>query len=168
MSKSLIKFVKSLMPTMICLVLVLAGIMPFSLLPFYTVPLPLVLVVIYYFAVFHPSALNCISVFFIGVFADLLTDSPFGLQAFSYVLLFFLANLNRRFLLSLNFAGLWTAFGVILAGTYLLWYLLFSLATLSWLNSDSLVFQYMTLVLIYPIISWVCGWFNMKIFGDTR
>lgn len=157
-----------MIPIFVCLTLVLLGVMPYSLLPFYTVPLPFVLVAIYYFAIFHPSALNGICVFFIGIFADLLTDSPFGLQAFSYVLLFFIANLHRRFLVSLTFVGLWAAFGVILFCTYLLWYLLFSLISLTLLNTDALIFQYLTLVIMYPILSWVCGWFNLKLFGDTQ
>lgn len=168
MNKAARKIIINLMPTLLCLVLVLMTLMPFSIIPFYAVPLPLVLVVIFYFAVFHPSVLNCICVFLIGVFADMLTDGPFGLQAFSYVLLFFLANVNRRLLLSLTFGGVWAAFGAILFVVYFTWYLLFCLATLSWLNADALVFQYMTLLICYPLASFACGWFNVKVFGETR
>lgn len=151
------------LPILVSLFFVLLDIMPYAFIPFYQVPLPLVLIVIFYFAVFRPRLLNGIAAFGIGIFADLLISSPFGLQAFIYVLMFFIANLNAKFLHTLEFKGLWVAFALILMVVYVCWYLLFSLASLTLLNIMPLVFQYMVIVLFYPLISWGCGWLNMKI-----
>lgn len=159
---SLNKF-KFFLPTLICLLLVLFGVAPFSFMPIYHTELPIVLIVIFCFAIFNPTVLNGISVFFIGLFADLLMAGPFGLQTFIYVLMFFVANLNRRFLLTLSFKYLWIAFGVILAFMYLIWYLLFSLTVLQFLSPNSFVLQYLVLVMIYPAISWCCGYVNSKL-----
>lgn len=153
------------LPMLVCLALVLFNMMPFSLTVIYQIPIPFVLIVIFYFGVFHPAVLNGICVFIIGLFADLLMDSPFGLQAFIYVLLFFTANLNRRYLLSLSFEGLWMSFSLILAFVYLVWYLIFSFISFQLLTVSGFVFQYVVLVLCYPPVSWACGWLNLKI-GD--
>lgn len=150
-------------PTIISLLLVLFSLATFSLMPIYHTELPIVLIVIFCFAVFNPTLLNGICVFFIGLFADLLMAGPFGLQAFIYVLLFFIANLNRRFLLILSFKYLWLAFAFILAVIYLIWYLMFSLVIFNFLSAQPFILQYLVLVLIYPAVSWCCGWLNSKV-----
>lgn len=159
---SLRKF-KYAWPMSISLLLVLLSLAPFSFMPIYHTELPIVMIIIFCFAVFNPALLNGVCVFFIGLFADLLMAGPFGLQAFIYVLLFFVANLNRRFLLTLSFKYLWLAFAFILAVVYVIWYLLFSLVTFTLLSADSFILQYLVLVLIYPAVSWCCGWLNGKL-----
>ena len=154
---------KYALPMTISMLLVLFGVAPFSLMPIYHTELPVVLIVIFCFAVFNPTLLNGICVFLIGLFADLLMAGPFGLQAFIYVLLFFVANLNRRFLLTLTFKYLWLAFSLILAFIYLVWYLMFTLVTFTFLSPGVFILQYIVLVLIYPAVSWCCGWLNGKL-----
>ncbi|MBR6674647.1 MAG: rod shape-determining protein MreD, partial [Alphaproteobacteria bacterium] len=111
MSKVLSTF-KYVLPTLLCVLFVMFNVMPFSLNPYYRIPIPFVLSIIFYYAVFHPSVLNVICVFFIGIFADTLMSTPFGLQTFFYVLIFFIANLNRRYFLTLNFADFWLAYAL--------------------------------------------------------
>lgn len=151
------------LPTVVSLLLVVLTLMPFSVNPYYRIPIPFIFGVIFYFGVFHPAVLNVVCVFFIGVFADILTGAPFGLQTFFYVLMFFVANLNRRYFLTLNFADLWMAFSLVLIGIMLLYYLFFMVVSLTIPPFIPMVFQYAVLTLTYPIVAWCCGWLNLKI-----
>ncbi len=162
MSKVLSCFTYAL-PTLMCLGLVLATLVPFSLNLYYRMPTPFVFGVIFYFAIFHPAVLNVICVFCVGVFADLLTNTPFGLQTFFYVLMFFAANLNRRYFLTLNFADLWFAFSLVLGCVLLLYYFFFMIVSLSLPPFVPMIFQYGVLALTYPVVAWGCGWLNLKI-----
>lgn len=162
MSKVLSAF-KYALPTLLCVLFVIFNVMMFSLTPYYRIPIPFVLSIIFYYAVFHPAVLNVICVFLIGVFADILISSPFGLQTFFYVLIFFVANLNRRYFLTLNFADFWLAYALVLSGILLLTYLFFVIISLTIVPFLPILFQYGVLVLTYPVMAWLCGWLNLKI-----
>ncbi len=162
MNKVLSTF-KYALPTLLCVLFVMFNVMTFSLNPYYRIPIPFVLSIIFYYAVFHPAVLNVICVFLIGVFADILMSTPFGLQTFFYVLIFFVANLNRRYFLTLNFADFWMAYALVCAGVLLLMYLFFMVISLSVPPFMPIVFQYGVLVLTYPVMAWLCGWLNLKI-----
>ena len=162
MSKVL-SVLKYALPTLLCALFVIFNVVPFSINPYYRIPIPFIFSIIFYYGVFHPAVLNVICVFFIGVFADILIDGPFGLQTFFYVLIFFIANLNRRYFLTLNFADFWLAYTLVCAAVLLMMYLFFMIISLSIPPFMPVVFQYSVLVLTYPIMAWLCGWLNLKI-----
>jgi rod shape-determining protein MreD len=162
MSKVL-SVLKYALPTLLCALFVIFNVVPFSLNPYYRMPIPFVLSIIFYYAVFHPAVLNVICVFVIGVFADTLMSTPFGFQTFFYVLIFFIANLNRRYFLTLNFADFWMSYALVCGGILLLMYLFFMMISLTVVPFIPMVFQYSVLVLTYPVMAWVCGWLNLKI-----
>lgn len=162
---SLLTGLKISLPTLMCFTLIVFNACLYSLIPFYRVPIPFVLSVIFYFGIFHPAVLNVVCVFCLGLLADLIGASPFGLNTFFYVLLFFVANLNRRFFLTLNFNDLWVSFCAVLASIFILWYLFFMLVGWTIVPFGPILFQYAFLVLTYPIMAWICGWINLKIGG---
>ena len=154
LSNSLIAF-KYALPTLLCTTLILLNSITFSFVPFYRTPILFVLSIIFYFAVFRPIVLNVVLVFLLGIFADLLSGSLFGLQAFFFVLMFFVANLN--------FFDSWLIFSLILGVLQLLWWLSFSLLNLMTPPFMPILFQYVVLVLTYPFFIRLCGWIDMKI-----
>ena len=153
------------LPTLMCLMFVLFGSSIYSLTPFYQIPMPFVLSVIFYFSVFHPAILNVFCIFCIGIFADLIETSPFGLNTFFYVLIFFCGNIHRRFFLNLKFNDFWLSYALVLAGVLLLWYIFCIIATLTIMPFLPVLFQYAVLVFTYPAIAWLCGYLNLKIGG---
>ena len=162
LSNTLFAF-KYAFPTLLCIGLIFLNAITFSFAPFYRTPILFVLTVIFYFAVFRPIVLNVILVFLLGVFADLIGNSMFGLNAFFFVLMFFVSNLNRRFILTLNFIDSWLIFALILGVLQLLWWLLFSMLNLMIAPVMPMVFHYMVLVLTYPLIMRICSWVDLKI-----
>ena len=73
-----IPFFRLSVPAVMALLFILFSVIPFSFSPTTKIYVPLVLIVIYYFAVFRPSVLNVITVFFLGILTDLLLSTPFG------------------------------------------------------------------------------------------
>lgn len=151
------------LPFIFGLLLVSVGIVPFSIVSFYRVQIPFVLVFIFYFAVFRPRLLNGALVFLLGVYADLITQSPLGVQPFIYVLLFFVANLNHRILSGLSFNQLWGAFLFIAGVLHAAWYGLFSLLSLSLIAPFFMVIQYLFLGLSYPLLMGFAAWLDRRI-----
>ena len=158
-----IPFFRVFIPAIIALLFILFSVIPFSFSPTTKIYVPLVLIVIYYFAIFRPSVLNVITVFFLGILTDLLLSVPFGLNAFFFVLVFFIANLGRSFLLDMSFNGLWISFAALMFAVDLLWYLFSCLISGEWLFLSPFILQYILLVLFCPLIISFCCWLNIKL-----
>ncbi len=157
--------IRQMIPALVGLFFVFFSVIPFSFSPATKIYVPLILIVIYYFAIFRPSVLNDITVFFLGLLTDFLLDAPIGFHAFFYVLLFFLTNLNRAFLLNLSFNALWIIFVAVLFCFDTLTYLSISLLSGTFLYPVDLFIQFFLLVFFYPLIMAFCGWLNIRLGG---
>lgn len=163
MTQPKIPFFRLSVPAITAFLFVLFSVIPFSFSPTNKIYVPLVYILIYYFAVFRPSVLNVITVFFLGLLTDFLLNTPFGVNTFFFVLAFFITNLGRSFLQDMTFNGLWLSFAGLMFVIYMLWYLTVSLLSHSWLGLGAFLLQYVLLVLFCPLIMSFCCWLNMKL-----
>ncbi|MBQ7412694.1 MAG: hypothetical protein IJV07_00250 [Alphaproteobacteria bacterium] len=127
---------------------------------------PMVFIPIFYFAVFRPRCLNAYAIFSLGVFADLINQTPFGLFSFVFVLLFFVTRLNHLFLKTLSFRGLWTLFSVFSGLLLLIQLFIFTLCEGAVVHTRFLFEQFSVLVLLYPLGMTVCNIVNNWIGED--
>ncbi len=144
---------KKLLPLGACLLVILLAQTP----TVFGICVPLVYVPIFYFAIFRPSVLNAYVLFGLGLFADCLNEAPFGLYAFLFVLLFFVARLNRLFLKDLSFKNLWMLFAFFSAVLLLTQLFFFFLCAGTTIPSGFLLREYIILNLCYPFGFALCG-----------
>lgn len=149
-------FFKTAAPTFMCLLIILLSTVPNNRFFF----IPMVFIPIFYFAVFNPRILNALSVFGLGIFADLMTQTPFGIFSFLFVLLFFVSRLNRLFFKELSFKKLWILFIGCAAILLLLQLFLFTLCTSDIVKTGFLPLQFTALILLYPLGIKVCDILN--------
>lgn len=150
---------KKSIPLLLCLIVVLLSQTPNIQIIF----IPLVYIPIFYFAVFRPSLLNAYENFGLGVFTDLISQTPFGLYSFLFVLLFFVARLNRLFFKDLSFNKLWALFAVCSGLMLLITLFLFTIVSGTVINTYFLFYQYIILNLVYPLGVFLLGRLNDKI-----
>ena len=143
-------------PFLFCLILIFSSLIP----EMKGIFISLVFIPIFYFAIFHPALLNAYMVFLLGVLADLMTELPFGSHSFLFVLLFFIARLNQLFLKDLSFKSLWILFIASSGILLLLQSFLFTVFSGSVIPVNFLVFQYVILILIYPLFFSFCSYLN--------
>ena len=110
-------------PFLICLIIIFLSQIPNARFIFDT----LIFIPVFYFAIFRPALLNSWLVFGLGLFADLINQTPLGILPFVFVLLFFIARFNRLFLKDLSFKSLWLFFGFCSALMLLIQLFLFTL-----------------------------------------
>jgi len=156
MSEVLVFRIKKWFPFLICLYLVLLSQIPDIRFFF----IPLVYIPIFYFSVFRPKILNEYMLFLLGLFADFITDTPFGLYSFLFVLLFFVSRLNRLFLKELSFKSLWVLFIGFSGFMLLLQMFLFALCESSVVYTKFLFQHFIALVFFFPIGFWLCDLTN--------
>ena len=133
-------------PFFICLITILLSQIPNARFIFDT----LIFIPIFYFAIFRPSILNVFAVFGLGLFADLINQTPMGILPFTFVLLFFIASFNRLFLKDLSFQSLWIFFGICSTLLLSIQLFLFTLSESSVIHTKYFFQQLCVLILLYP------------------
>lgn len=158
-SVSWIGKLKKIIPLLVCLMIILLSQTPNIQIIF----IPLIYIPIFYFAVFRPSLLNAYENFGLGIFTDLISQTTFGLYSFLFVLLFFIARLNRLFLKDLSFNKLWLLFAICSALLLLIELFLFTLVSGTVIDTFFLFYQYIILNLLYPLGVFLLGRLNHMI-----
>lgn len=127
---------------------------------------PMVFIPIFYFAVFRPTLLNEYALFTLGLLTDLISGTSFGLFSFIFVLLFFIARLNRLFFKELSFSRLWLLFSLLTGLMLLTELFLFALCEGSVVQTKFLFQQATLLILFFPIGVNLCNRLNCWIGTD--
>lgn len=154
---------KRLCPFLLCVFLILCSLVPFHFLPRYPYAVSWILIPIFYFAVYNPKCLSAWAVFVLGLISECFIQSPLGVTTFVFVLLFFMANVVRKYLLEMTFWPLWSIFT-----TYLLIVLLVQYAFVSMLSPYHVSFmpvlvEFWILALVYPYGMRFCARLDRKI-----
>ena len=151
-----------LTPFMLCLALILCHLLPYHFLPYYGYSIQWVLIPIFYFAIYNPRCLSSWAVFILGGIAELLVQSPLGVTTFVFVLLFFIANFLRKYLLEMTFVPLWIIFSSLLLVVELVGYGLTSLLAQYPVAFQPIFVEFWVLTLIYPFLMRFCAHLDRK------
>ena len=107
---------RQLMPSMLTLVLVIINVVPLHIPGFSRVAPLLPLIAVYHWAAFRPRLLPAYAVFLIGLFQDILTGAPIGVNAFVFLAVYGAVLSQKRFFIGKSFFILWLGFSLIAAG----------------------------------------------------
>ena len=150
-------------PFLMCFALILLNAVPFHWLPNYPYSFQWILVPIFYYAVYYPQLLSSWAVFILAVIADLLVARPFGVLPFSYILMFFIPNLLRKYLIELTFWQLWGVFaGFLLVIELLSFGIVYILATHP-VAFYPIVIEFWGICLSYPFFIRFCAHLDRKV-----
>ncbi len=113
----------------------------------------LFVMLIYYWAVFRPTLITPVFVFILGLLIDIFSGFPLGLSAFGLVLLQWLVQRQRLFLMGQSFLGLWIGFAVVVSGFVFYKWSVLSLLNFSLLPADIPVLSALVSILVFPIFA---------------
>lgn len=153
---------KRLCPFLFCVFLILCSLVPFHFLPYYQYPVSWIFVPVFYFAVYNPRCLSVWAVFLLGVMWESLIQSPLGVTCFCCVLLFFIANVFRKYFIELTFWPLWGVFASALLIVLLMEYELVSLLAKYPVSFHPVPVEFIILVLMYPFLMRFCAYLDSK------
>ena len=149
-----------LMPFLWALMWICLSFSPVRLWQNYHQTLPLVLIVIFYYALFDYRRFNIFIVFILGLLADFLSFGSVGLNCFIYALIFFMANLLQPYIQNFSFRYLWLFFCALMLITDIIWAWLGRLTTGIWVSASFWFVQYLFTCLCYPMITWITAKLN--------
>lgn len=138
-------------PAALTLLLALISVLPVQIPGFAVVGPGLVLMAVYYWAIYRPEVLPFALVFLLGLFHDTLTGSPLGLSALIYMLAYGLVAGQRRFFLGKSFGVVWWGFMLVAAAAESLRWLLVSIYFGVPVSPTPGMFAYLMTVAFYPL-----------------
>ncbi len=113
----------------------------------------LVLMSIYYWAIYCPNLMPIWMVFIFGIVQDLMTGSLVGVQAFILIIIFAFLLRQRRFFHGKNFEIVWWGFMLVgLFNAILQWLFVISIQQ-TWVSPLPVFFSYLISVAIFPILA---------------
>ena len=141
------------LPALLTLVLALINVIPLQAPGFAPVAPTMVLASLYYWAIYRPTMTPLWAVFLIGLFEDIVTGAPMGVNAAIYLIAFGLVAGQRRVFLGKSFGVVWWGFMLVAGAAEALRWVLIS--ALGGLIVDPMpgLFTYISSIAIYPVLS---------------
>ena len=147
-------FFKRVTPFFITIFMVIITITPIHV-PGYPGIMPLLtLACVFHWAVYKPDLLPTYAVFILGLFQDLLHGIPVGINAAVFLLVYGGVTSQSRFFFKKNFPIIWIGFGIVLAGSCFITWVLMCLLNYSIIEPDSLYLEYIVTLGFYPALAW--------------
>lgn len=147
--KSLLRFT---VPQLLLLLLMLLNLMALPVPYAGSVKPMLVLMAVYYWAIYRPNLMPPWLCFAVGLVMDILTYMPPGLHAFLLVAVQWLVRDQRRFLMGQPYITIWAMFGLVLSATALTEWALFGLLN-DWPPLLPVVATVLLSLFLFPFVS---------------
>jgi rod shape-determining protein MreD len=146
---------RQLTPSMFTLALVFINVIPLHIPEFSRVTPLLPLIAIYHWAIFRPKLLPAYAVFLIGLFQDILTGTPIGVNALVFLIVYGAVLSQKRFFIGKSFLILWLGFSVIAAGASVISWATVSILNVALIEPKTVIFQYLMTLGFFPAIAWL-------------
>jgi len=146
---------RNITPFILSLILIMISQLPMHLPELGRATPMLALIAVYHWTVFRPELLPSPAVFVIGLFLDLLSGGPAGINTVVLLLVYGVVLSQRRFLFGKSFAVVWIGFGVVGASATLITFFVISLYHLAPVVPEGFFFQYLLTLGLFPLVSWM-------------
>lgn len=111
------------------------------------------LIAVYYWAVFRPQMLSPLGAFGAGILLDLVCLWPPGMNALLFVVVQWLVKKQRKFLLGQNFMVIWASFALVAFLSGLLQWAVFSLFELRLMSIRPVLAGVLLTAVVFPLIA---------------
>ncbi len=150
------------LPMVLTLLMVLIMALPKSFPAFGDAMPALSLMAIFYWSIQRPDLMPGWVVFLTGLFEDLLTGAPLGLNVGILLLIHVVIASQRRFFLSRPFSASWGAFALVALFAMIIKVMLHNALTGYMTTFENGFIHYMLTVSLYPILAWILALAQQK------
>lgn len=144
-------------PSLLTLAIVILSVAPLRV-PDYALVAPgLVLIALFYWAVHRPDLLHPWHACVIGLFDDVLSGTPLGINGLVLTLVHWAVTSQHTFFRGKSFAVIWLAFALLAPVAVLLTALLSLVAARAMIDPMVLLVQSLLTIALYPPLAWLLG-----------
>lgn len=147
--------VRNLLPLETALVFLLVGVLVWPIPYVGSVSPTLVLVAVYYWAIYRPDLFRPSVVFLIGLLNDVVNFLPLGLSGCVFLAIYQISFSQRRYFVDQIFYMLWFGFAIIALLASIANWVALSLYNGYALAVRPILIQFMMTVILFPIPAWI-------------
>ncbi len=162
------KAARSITPFGLTLFLVVLSVVPTRIPDYAEIAPVLALMSVYHWAIYRPNLMPLWAVFILGFLQDLLSGVPLGLYIIVFLTVYGVVLSQRRFFAGKSFMLYWLGFGIIAFGAALESWMLASLWNLTLLKFETVFFQYLVSLGIFPIVAWIFLRWQQALLGQDE
>lgn len=146
-------YCRSAIPSLISVLLILIAVLPYGL-PKSSLAAPvLALISVYYWSLFRPELMPAGAAFMLGLFVDILSGGPPGLNALVLILVHWAASGQRRALAGKSFAVGWLGYLLIAGGAAIVNWFVASVFHATVIESVPLLLSHAIGTAAYPLVA---------------
>lgn len=146
---------RALLPILSSIALVLIGLLPLGLPHFGIIAPGLALMAVFYWSIFRSDLMTMLGAALIGLFLDLISGGPLGLNTLTLLLVHELGVSQRRVFLGSSFLVNWSGFALVATVTTFAGWLLVCLLHWSLLPVAPLLGHWALSLALYPAVYWL-------------
>lgn len=128
----------------------------------------LVLMVIYYWAIFRPTLVPPVLCFLLGIGMDMVAGFPLGMMAIIFVATRWIVSDQRRLLMAQPYVALWAVFALVALAASLGQWILTGLVDLAWLPIGPVFLSVVGSLLVFPFVTLILIAIHRLLPGPTR
>ena len=145
---------RMLTPSLIAGALVILSVLPLHIPSYSSVVPSLALMAVFYWTLHRPDLFPAVAVFLVGIFYDILTGGPMGVQAAILLLVYWVTGSQRRLFLRRSFLVVWWGFMMIAGAAAIVQWVLMSMIFGTLIVPQPAVFAFLQTVALYPLFAW--------------
>lgn len=143
------------LPVLTSLALVLLAAVPLSVPGYGQIAVNAGLVCVFYWSVSRPDLFSPAAAFTLGLWQDLVTGTPIGLNALVMLVVYGLIGSQQLFLRSRNYAGRWFCFVLVAVLAALLTWLIAMILNLNLIDPSPVLFHVLLTAGAFPPLVWL-------------
>ena len=155
MLQRLDRVARILWPFVLSLLLVLVSVLPLQLPDFGRVAPNFAVMVTFYWAIYRPDLFPGPAAFVLGLWLDLLTGTPLGINALVLLLVHWVTLSQQRFFQGKSFGVVWWAFALTVSGAMTLFWILSAAYHMRLIDPSPVVFQLLLTIACFPVLTWL-------------
>ena len=146
---------RRLAPLLLTLVLVILSQVPMQLPAAMPIAPAFAVISIYFWGLHQPDVMPAPVVFAVGLFQDILSGLPIGLNAFLLLVLYGLVVSQRRYFFGKSFGVLWWGFAMVAIVTGFLEWAMMSILSGQFLAVTPVAVEQLTTAALYPVVAYI-------------
>ncbi|RCK43136.1 cell shape-determining protein MreD [Thalassospira profundimaris] len=146
---------RSTVPAFSVFVLLLVGLLPYSIPKLADVTPALTLMAVFFWAVNRPDLMTGFAAFMLGLIQDLLTGLPLGVSSLVFLLVQAASANQGRFFHNKAFTVMWWGFAIVAGPAFLLQWLFSSALSGALLPFVPLMISYLITAGMFPLVAWI-------------
>ena len=166
--ENLVSYMQRLLPLISSLVLLFISYTPLAFFPGHNIRPAVGFVCAYYWLVHRPDLFNLVSVYFLGLVDDVISNVPFGANIFSMLVLYILLNNLVRFFNGKPFVIVWYGFIVMVFVAFFTKWLVLSIYYAQFLPFSIVFFSFLFTAAVSPFLSLLLAFVQNNMIADEE